>query len=260
VLVILGWRTGLLAWIGLPAEVVELDYATLQAASTAAGVERYRASNVVLPEDFAAMREGMTQAHTAARAAINAKRSDLPVGLTLAVADDQACPGGEELRDRKRAEVYDHWLRLARDDDFIGVQNYETFHYGPDGQLPAPEGAAVNEMGSALEPKSLGGAVRYAHQISGRPVLVTEHWIGTADDTVRADFIEPSLAGLLDAIDDGVPVLGYLHWTLLDNFEWIFDYSKHFGLHEVDRKTFVRRPKPSATRYAALVRQHPGIS
>ena len=71
---------------------------------------------------------------------------------------------------------------------------------------------------------------------------------------MRADFIEPSLAGLLDAMDDGVPVLGYFHWTLLDNFEWIFGYSKHFGLHAVDRETFVRTPKASAAAYAAIAR------
>jgi beta-glucosidase len=48
-------------------------------------------------------------------------------------------------------------------------------------------------------------------------------------------------------------VLGYLHWTLLDNFEWIFGYDFRFGLHEVDRQTFARTPKPSAARYAAIV-------
>ena len=106
-------------------------------------------------------------------------------------------------------------------------------------------------MGTAVDPASLGGAARYAHQVSGRPVLVTEHGIGIEDDAMRAGFIEPSLAGLLDAMDDGVPVLGYFHWTLLDNFEWIFGYSKHFGLHEVDRETFVRTPKASAAAYAA---------
>jgi beta-glucosidase len=109
-------------------------------------------------------------------------------------------------------------------------------------------------MGTAVDPASLGGAVRYAHLVSRRPVLVTEHGVGTADDSVRAGFIEPSLAGLLDAMDDGVPVLGYFHWTLLDNFEWIFGYSKHFGLHEVDRQTFARTPKPSAAAYAAIAR------
>jgi beta-glucosidase len=51
-------------------------------------------------------------------------------------------------------------------------------------------------------------------------------------------------------------VLGYLHWTLLDNFEWVFGYTVRLGLHEVDRETFDRTPKPSAEVYAALVRAH----
>ena len=55
-------------------------------------------------------------------------------------------------------------------------------------------------------------------------------------------------------IDDGVPVLGYLHWTLMDNFEWIFGYGHQLGLHSVDRETFERTPKPSAGVYASIVR------
>lgn len=68
--------------------------------------------------------------------------------------------------------------------------------------------------------------------------------------------LAPALAGLLDAIEDGVPVLGYLHWTLLDNFEWVFGYDVRFGLHEVDRVTLTRRAKPSAAVYAAIVSAH----
>ncbi|MFV2105514.1 family 1 glycosylhydrolase [Micromonospora sp. LOL_015] len=52
--------------------------------------------------------------------------------------------------------------------------------------------------------------------------------------------------------DDGVPVLGYCHWTLLDNLEWAAGYRFHFGLHTVDRETFARTPKPSTARYAAV--------
>ena len=170
-----------------------------------------------------------------------------------------AVHGGEELRDRKRAEVYEHWLELARDDDFVGVQNYERIVYGPDGAVPAPEGADVNGMGTAVEPDSLRGAVVYAHEVSGVPVLVSEHGIGTEDDTVRAAFIEPSLEGLRQAIADGVPVLGYCHWTLMDNFEWIFGYGPKLGLHSVDRETFERTAKPSSEVYARLVREARGI-
>ena len=57
-------------------------------------------------------------------------------------------------------------------------------------------------------------------------------------------------------IDAGVPVLGYLHWTLLDNFEWIFGYGHQLGLHAVDRDTFERTAKPSAAVYSAIVKAH----
>ena len=249
----------MLTWAGLPPIVAELERATLEAAGKATGVERYRASNVMLREDFEGMRAGQTAAHAAAREAVKARRPDLPVGLSLAMIDDVAAPGGEALRDRKRAEVYDYWLELARGDDFVGVQNYERIVYGPDGPIAPAEGVAVNGMGTAIEPDSLRGAVEYAHAVSGRPVLVSEHGISTADDELRAAFIEPSLDGLAAAIAGGVPVLGYCHWTLLDNFEWIFGYHSQLGLHSVDRETFERTAKPSAGVYADLVARHTAI-
>jgi beta-glucosidase len=160
------------------------------------------------------------------------------------------------LRDRKRAEVYGRWLELAREDDFVGVQNYERTWYDASGPVPARSDTPRNQMGSAVEPGSLGGAVRYVYDETHVPVLVTEHGIGTDDDALRAGFIEPSLVGLLDEIDQGVPVLGYCHWTLLDNFEWIFGYAFHYGLFTVDRTTFSRTPKPSAAVYSAIVQSH----
>ena len=157
------------------------------------------------------------------------------------------------MRDRKRAEVYERWLELARDDDFVGVQNYERVPYDANGAVPPPEGAPVNQMGSASSPPRSAGPSATPTRSTGVPVLVTEHGMSTDDDTLRAGFIEPSLDGLLDAIDDGVPVLGYCHWTLMDNFEWVFGYGHQLGLHEVDRQTFVRTPKPSAGVYAGIV-------
>jgi beta-glucosidase/6-phospho-beta-glucosidase/beta-galactosidase len=53
-----------------------------------------------------------------------------------------------------------------------------------------------------------------------------------------------------------VPVLGYLHWSLLDNFEWISGYAVKLGLVAVDRTTFARTPKPSAAVYSAIVRSN----
>lgn len=248
----------MLTWAHLPEFVVELERATLAAASEAAGVERYRAGNVMLREDFPGMRAGMTAGHRAAKTAIKSRRPELPVGLSLAMVDDVAGPGGEATRDRKRAEVYDHWLELAREDDFVGVQNYERITYGHDGQLPPDPATIINGMGTPVDPDSLRGAVEYAYAVSGVPILVSEHGVSTDDDSVRAGFIEPSLVGLATAMEHGVPVLGYCHWTLMDNFEWIFGYGPKLGLHSVDRETFQRTAKPSAGVYTALVREARG--
>lgn len=244
----------LLSWLDLPDFVTKLERETLDAASAAAGVERYRVANVMLAEDFDAIRHGMTLGHQRATAAIKSRRPELPVGFSLAIVDDVAAPGGEQLRDRKRAEVYEHWLELASHDDFIGVQNYERRFYGPDGLLPPADGALLNQMGSTVVPDSLRGAVEYAYSRARVPILVTENGVSTDDDRIRAGFIEPALVGLAAAMRAGVPVLGYLHWTLMDNFEWVFGYGQQLGLHEVNRETFERIPKPSAAAYAAAVR------
>jgi beta-glucosidase len=243
----------LLTWQGLPAFVSEMERATLVAAGEAAGVPRYRLSNVMLPEEMDAMADGMTAGHLAAKAAIKARRPDLYVGMSIAIIDDVAVGDDTSVRDRKRAEVYDHWLELARDDDFIGVQNYERRYFDGDGPVPLPDEVVRNDMGSGIEPESLAGAVRYAHEKAGVPVFVTEHGMSTHDDALRAAFIKPSLQHLLEVIGDGVPVLGYTHWTLMDNFEWIFGYEGQLGLYTVDPETYERTAKPSAAVYKGLV-------
>jgi beta-glucosidase len=224
----------------------------LAAAARAAGSDAYASANVIPGDRLERFQAAFTRAHRAARDAIKARRGDLPVGVSIAIADEVAIPGGEARRDAKRAAVYDHWLREARADDFIGVQNYERIVHGPDGEV-AVEGER-NGTGTAIAPGSLAGAVRYAHEVSGVPVLVTEHGIQTSDDAQRAAFVPAAVRELAAEAGAGTPALGYCHWTLMDNFEWIFGYGAQLGLHEVDRVTFRRRPKPSAQAYAEVVR------
>ena len=74
---------------------------------------------------------------------------------------------------------------------------------------------------------------------------MTENGIATADDTRRVAFIEAALAGVQNCIADGIPVKGYFHWSLMDNFEWQKGYAMNFGLIAVNRETMERTPKPS---------------
>lgn len=235
----------------LPPPVWEMQSATLAAAAKRLGVAKYLCANVAGAADVDAVVEGQIAGHKAARAAIKAVRGDLPVGFSLSVVDDQAS-GKRSLRDAVRARLYGPLLDLAKGDDFIGVQNYERAVWNDKGRLPPPAGADRNWSGTEVHAPSLEGAVRYVHRATGKPILVSEHGVGTDDDALRARFIPAALEGLNAAIADGVPVLGYMHWSLLDNFEWIFGFKPRFGLCSVDRETFARTPKPSARVFGTI--------
>ena len=222
-------------------------------AARAIGSDQFVSMLVETPAQTAAVLPIMIAAHKAGRAAIKAVRPDLPVGVSLAIEDDQAA-GSPDGRDRKRKACYDDWLLAARGDDFIGVQNYERQRVGNNGLLPPPADAPRSTEGAEIFPASLAGAVRYAWDMAKVPVLVTEHGIGTSDDRQRAALIPAALHHLHDLTAQDVPVLGYIHWSLLDNFEWIFGYKKHYGLASVDRTTFKRTLKPSASVLASIAK------
>ena len=66
----------------------------------------------------------------------------------------------------------------------------------------------------------------------------------------------PHLREVLRAIQDGVDVRGYMHWTLMDNFEWSEGFTQRFGLAEFDQATFSRTPRPSARLYGEIAREN----
>lgn len=243
----------------LPASEGETLAAREQAANQAAarfyGAADFQAGLMVQAPDLARLQANLLEAHRRGRQAIKAVRADLPVGVSLAVVDDQAA-GLNSLRDLMRAKLYDPWLQTARLDDFVGVQNYERAVWDDQGKLPTPRGAETNDMGVEVYAPSLAGAVRYVHGVSGVPIIVTEHGVNTADDRIRARLIPAALAELHRAMSEGVPVKGYVHWSLVDNYEWMFGYKFKFGLHTLDRRTFERTPKPSAAVLTAVARRN----
>lgn len=239
----------------MAANIYKADRAMSEAAAKQLGVPLFLIGNGVWMPDPELVRQNLLQAHTLGKQAIKAARGDLPVGVSLAIIDDQAS-GPNSKRDAIREQLYGPWLRAARGDDFVGVQNYERAVWDDKGKLPAPAGAVTNLFGAEIYPASLAGAVRYAHEVSRVPVIVTEHGVGSDDDRIRARLIPAALAELKKAIDDGVPVKGYLHWTLMDNFEWNAAFNSKYGLHSIDRKTFKRTPKPSAAVLASIARNN----
>jgi beta-glucosidase len=169
-------------------------------------------------------------------------------GWTVATQAFQAEPGCEQVAAAYGHPREDFYLEAARGDDFVGVQAYTRTVIGPDGPRPVRSDVETTLTGWEFYPPALGIGVRNAWSVTGGvPVMVTENGIATADDTRRIAYTAGALTGLHEAMTDGVDVIGYLHWSALDNFEWASGYGPTFGLIAVDRQTFVRTPKPSAT-------------
>ena len=185
------------------------------------------------------------RAHRAAAEAIKAIRPEIKVGITLSLHDIQAQAGGEAFAKAAWDEEFRHYLPYLLDDDFLGVQNYTRMLYGAAGQMPAPKGAELTQMEYEFYPEALEHVIRNVHEAFPGDLIVTENGIAVTDDARRVAFIERALAGVKNCLDDGIPVKGYMHWSLMDNFEWQKGFSMTFGLIAVDRKTMQRTPKPS---------------
>ena len=221
----------------------------LAQAAKAVGTDRW--GSFFLGDPYRA-RDTIIDAHRKGRAAIRAAAPRVKLGLTLALQENRAAPGGEAMVKRIYDEARAPFYAVARDDDFIGVQTYNIGAIGPEGYLRS-EGATFRDAaGNDATPSALCATAREAHGATGRPVFVTENGINAADD-VRVRHLGESVRGLAEAIDGGLPVLGYMHWSLLDNFEWSSGYVPRFGMVAVDRTTFRRTPKPSLAAYRALI-------
>jgi len=146
---------------------------------------------------------------------------------------------------------WNEWFlkRIRAYQDAVTVNNYH--HNRIDYGFNKNDNERVSDMGWELYPASLAAVARELRKYDV-PIYITEHGLADADDTRRAWFIKESLRHLHEVIAEGVPVRGYLHWSLLDNFEWDKGFWPRFGLIEVDFKTQERKIRPSAYEYKKI--------
>jgi beta-glucosidase len=124
--------------------------------------------------------------------------------------------------------------------DFLGINYYTRDFVRADLSNPAlsvqytPSDRPTNSLGWDIYPEGLERSlIRFARY--NWPIVITENGTTTLDDGARANFLRAHFYALDRArTHDGVKVLGYLHWSLVDNFEWDEGYSAHFGLFAVD--------------------------
>lgn len=84
------------------------------------------------------------------------------------------------------------------------------------------------------------------------PIMITENGICTPDDALRWEFLQGHLRNIYRAMEAGVTVMGYLYWSLMDNFEWEKGFGPRFGLIDIDYKTYQRTVRESAVKYSRV--------
>jgi beta-glucosidase len=238
------------SWVMRNEAPYEADAAMMAEASKRVGSDRFH--SYFMGNSFR-VRDVCIAAHKLAVAALKSIAPDVPVGMTLALQDFMPLPEGQRLYDKIFAQARMPFYEAARGDDFLGVQTYMRLRFGETGYAPTPPGVMTNGSGNDVSPDALGATLREAWNHCQVPIIVTENGIETSDDAARIVHMTQSIAVLKDAISSGIPVAGYVHWSLLDNFEWRSGYVQQFGLFSVDRASFVRTPKPSASAYSALI-------
>lgn len=148
--------------------------------------------------------------------------------------------------------------------DFMGLNIYTSFNYsgwGKGSQVPSP-GIAKNSLGWVIDERVMYWNLRFIYERYGLPIMITENGVSLNDsvslddkvhDPQRTDFIYRYLGQLKKAMNEGIPVIGYQHWSIMDNFEWAEGYDPRFGLVYVDFDSGRRIIKDSAWEYKKII-------
>lgn len=184
---------------------------------------------------------------------------DTPVGISL----NTTVFAAENIFGRAPAALVD-WLfmeypaSLFQRADFFGMSYYARIGFDP---LPitylnTPEKIRRNKKPHddmwEYYPKGLKVCIDRFWKAYGKPIIITENGICTSDDRKRVQALKDYMLMIHQALHEGVPILGYYHWSTWDNFEWNIGPSYQFGLYGCDLKTKERTKKPSADIYTSL--------
>lgn len=204
-----------------------------------------------LPGPAQAAADGLIAGHK--RAVPLLRNAGIKAGWSVAPQQFYADPGAEEVLREYAYPREVQFMEAARGDDFIGVQAYTRTRITADGPVPPPDDVEKTLTGWEYYPPAIAEAAQQAWDICQIPVFVTENGIATSDDLRRVEYTAEALRNLYCVMEGGVPLIGYLHWSLLDNYEW-GSYKPTFGLVAFDAVTFVRAPKPSLAWLGAVAR------
>ncbi len=189
------------------------------------------------------------------------------------------------LKQYIRYHLEDKFLYASKDDDYIALQTYSIKQASPNPifrsiawvlikvpflrnvLLPkfldyfsgrndyVTPGVRTTKMGYEYRPQAVKYNFHRIHSLyPDKEIFVTENGIATDNDQERIEFVKDVLNDVYDYNNEHGKIIGYLYWSLLDNFEWDLGYNMNFGLVEVDKNSFERKPHKSALWFGEISR------
>ena len=205
----------------------------------------------------------MARAHVHVYERLKARFAKAEVGYSL----NTAYAEGRGLRGQANAKFFDWWfyrrpVKLFQPVDFVGISYYAYLMFDPQPLNALEHRRELEASGQlhddmwAIKPEGLAYNIRRAHADTGKPVWITENGVCTADSQLRIELLGKYLAQVHACIVEGVPVLGYTHWSTWDNFEWDLGPTFRFGLLRLDLATLDRENTAAADWYEAVTKQN----
>jgi beta-glucosidase len=216
----------------------------------------------------------LCRAHVRAYGIVHEHRADAMVGFAhsapyVVAHDPRRWADGFAARMRDFA-LNDLCFRVAgcrRALDFIGINYYvrQVVQWRPGGaralfgvEHKADDPLArrqFSSLGWEVYPEGLHRILEKFAPL-GVPLMITENGIATLDEALRGRFLTEHVRQVALAMHGGTQVLGYLYWTLIDNFEWTEGYNAHFGLAAVDASSQARLARPAVALFESICRSN----
>jgi beta-glucosidase len=210
------------------------------------------------PLTFLKVYRNLYTAHRRAYAILKKQKPGLQIGIAHQVGNIQAKrPHNilDQTATRWMRYFWNWWFmnRIRKQQDFVGINYYFTDYYTGLAKKVNPS-VPVNDLGWYMEPEGLYPLLLSAWRHYKKPIFITENGLADAKDEYRRWWLEETIVAMERALSEGVDLRGYLHWSLLDNFEWKYGWWPQFGLVHIDRKTMKRTVRPSAKWFAVRIK------
>lgn len=171
----------------------------------------------------------------------------------------QMHPATDSRMDRLAARVLQYindgymLSRIVKTCDFLGLNYYQSFRIHNFRFLPTKHG--VNDLNWPMDPADIQSVLERWSARYKLPILITENGLADSEETYRKWWIDETVKGMEKAIGNGVELIGYLHWSLMDNFEWSYGKWPRFGLVAVNYETGERTLRESAKHFGRLIKK-----